>query len=331
MRKAVDDLTPRDEKLLTRIHGRAFEEGQGKQHLDRVLEVKAFLRDISTLTQYYRKLSSLIAVMVDRRLATSYPRALDMALQDTEKQWMKIGRIKIGAKEGTGEGESTTLTHQEWNEKEMRWQTASAVRLPTQGGLSAEQLTKHVLSHGKPFKDVGAPLTHGEYAHRIQWYCLYHHFVETKKWTREELMIVWNLLGSQVLINRNCIGELVSLWDSVLDIRGLWAQGKTKLGTEERNPALLEDYRDTRHAVAVNITSDLSWSGTDLRSEKATRGILVSEHTSSLAAAIGVRKTKRSGLVGTGKDAIRVYNEQRQKLGTPEAHKLTATGESNPK
>jgi len=254
--------------------------------INEVAKVKAFFRDLPTLKAYYAQLSAAVRGQVQH--GVSFTRALDVALQETETRWMKPGRIKIGEEDEEG---NTLLTHQRWNAHTRKWETERTESVSTgHQGLSAPQFTQHVLKHRKAFKDVGAPKPHGEYAHRIQWYCIYHHFVERGPWDLDDIRDLWKVLANQNLVQGNVVGVLVSLWDSVLDIRGTWSRGEHPDIDEPKKELLRADYEGAQHAVAVNLTGSLTWTGAG---KSRMEGNLVDPSTVDLSQAIGNRRTKR--------------------------------------
>jgi hypothetical protein len=143
---------------------------------------------------------------------------------------------------------------------ECRWVTG----LPTRQTLFAERGTNasafsEAASSGNALKDVGAPLTHGEYPHRIQWYVIYRHLTAIG-FSAAEIRDVYlemvdkkhiRVLENGTLRAPNSDQERASdnarsLWDRVVDIR-----------LSERNTGVQNAYWGSPLAVTHSLRLDV--------------------------------------------------------------------------
>lgn len=159
-----------------------------------------------------------------RRWQSKPNKALDIALWRIERRWMK-GLMRHTVTEDTGS-------------------SASAF----------SSIAKKVGA----LKDVGAPLQHGEYPHRIQWYVIYRHLSENGftpdeiyaayretlkgKHTRVLLKGELHTLDAEASKNHNPFNQR-SLWDRVVDIR-----------LSERSPGLEDAFWASPLAVTASYT-----------------------------------------------------------------------------
>ena len=146
-------------------------------------------------------------------------------------------------------GEETGTALRRWKEKkakaldialwriERRWMRGTPSRQTVTAALGdrADEFVKEALKGGA-LKDVGAPLLHGEYPHRIQWYVIYRHLTFQVGLNDGQIYRVYRelldpkhiryLQGNTLVTSRDYIGDDKekpfqgrSLWDRVVDIR----------------------------------------------------------------------------------------------------------------
>lgn len=159
-----------------------------------------------------------------QRWRTKPNKALDVALWRIERRWM-VGMMRHTLTEDTG---------------------------------SSAEAFSNVADRVGALKDVGAPLQHGEYPHRIQWYVIYRHLLD-KGYTPQDVYAAYKetLKGkhTRVLLNKKlykmddeaALGHdpknQRSLWDRVVDIR-----------LSERAPELEKAFWASPLAVTASFT-----------------------------------------------------------------------------
>jgi len=155
-----------------------------------------------------------------------YTRALDMALWEEEKIWMDIEDSEVSSERSKGHVEL----------------------IPESGGQEEQDAFMTKIRGGKPLKDVGAAISHGEYAHRIQWYVLRMAAKEvgSTTWLRS----LYKVLGASEYIKvvdsikAPVLNYTWTLWGALVDI-----------------PASLEKEEtigNVGYSAPVNLTKDLS-------------------------------------------------------------------------
>ena len=155
-------------------------------------------------------------------------RALERALRESETSWM-------------GEEPRVTIRNEEKPGKQNEIVSAKG---PYE---FQKQFLSEVVSKGAPFKDVGAPVPHGEYAHRLQWHVISQEM--GKDWGEEGLRDLHKHAGKLDYLqdlekpareddpNR-------SLWDYVMDVR-------------KEEPPEVGKADDVLAASPIRLTSDL--------------------------------------------------------------------------
>jgi len=120
-------------------------------NIDDLEEIQELLEDKSEVQRYLKILEERVNRMFEKSGSEKkYTRALDMALWEEEKIWMDIEDSEVSSERSKGHVEL----------------------IPESGGQEEQDAFMTKIRGGKPLKDVGAAISHGEYAHRIQWYVL---------------------------------------------------------------------------------------------------------------------------------------------------------------
>lgn len=198
-----------------------FLEGRGDQlgHLNlRVTDleqIQDLMADDGSVSQYLR----VLADDMTKRFAApeqgaKYTRALGATLGEEERSWMPGGATKEVIPATAG---------QEKNEKFLGR-----------------------LQKGNPLKDVGAAISHGEHAHRIQWFII-SRWVRTQSFDHPDYMgRVYKALTTIVPMDSVAgnFSNIESLWAAVIDI-----PGQHPLKTNEG---------DVRSGAPVDLTTAIS-------------------------------------------------------------------------
>jgi hypothetical protein len=148
-------------------------------------EVQNLLADASKVTGYLIELKT----EMEKHFPDSqmkYTRALGRALSDSERTWMETR-----------------------DSKDVEVIPATAGQEPN------EIFLKHLRSN-KPLKDVGAAISHGEHAHRIQWFVIARWAKGEPKLLNSLYQAMNELLPEDALEFKN----IESLWSAVLDVPG---------------------------------------------------------------------------------------------------------------
>lgn len=169
--------------------------------VDDLEEIQELLADVGEVGRYLSELEAGTKKMLPDS-GYKYTRALDMALWEVEKTWMNV---QPGLESGsTSKGSRETI--------------------PATGGTEkTETFLAHIRS-AKPLKDAGAPISHGEYAHRIQWYVIAKSAKDIGSVSDRWLRSLYELLGNQAFVielpkkyKARAIPDLY-LWNAVLDV-----------------------------------------------------------------------------------------------------------------
>jgi hypothetical protein len=193
--------------------------------------------------------------------------ALDMALAELESQWALEERMTLRT---TAKSKKPSSRHP--NELTL---------LGEDGPLAFQrQFLQKAVKQAVPIRDIGAPVSHGEYAHRLQWYIIAYYFLDG--WTDKGIRYVHHAMGRrrflQELESPNRKDDpLRSLWDYVVDIRFNEPQ---EVGASESVFA----------ASPVRLTSRLL--GYDVIAQKLTLGTL-SLRYKNIARAVANKRRKR--------------------------------------
>ncbi|GEN05787.1 hypothetical protein SAMN05443572_101665 [Myxococcus fulvus] len=194
--------------------------------------------------------------------------ALDKALAEKEQQWSQKERMTLRTtpkpkKPGSRHpGELTII--------------GSDGPLPFQ-----RQFLKTTVKAAAPFRDIGAPVGHGEYAHRLQWYVIAFYFLPS--WTPEGIRYAHHAMGRIRFLQRLDVPKRQddpyrSLWDYVVDVRLSEAE---EVGVTEEVFA----------ASPVRLTSRIL--GYDFISQRLTLGSMALRYK-TIAQAVANKRRKRA-------------------------------------
>ncbi|MFN9482947.1 MAG: LirA/MavJ family T4SS effector [Pseudanabaena sp.] len=195
--------------------------------IDDLEEIQELLEDKSEVQRYLKILEERVNRMFEKSGSEKkYTRALDMALWEEEKMWMDIESSEVSSERSKGHVEL----------------------IPESGGQEEQDAFMTKIRGGKPLKDVGAAISHGEYAHRIQWYVLRMAAKEvgSTTWLRS----LYKVLGASEYIKvvdsikAPVLNYTWTLWGALVDI-----------------PASLEKEEtigNVGYSAPVNLTKDLS-------------------------------------------------------------------------
>ncbi|MCA6503427.1 MAG: DUF4157 domain-containing protein [Pseudanabaena sp. M051S1SP1A06QC] len=196
-------------------------------NIDDLEEIQELLEDKSEVQRYLKILEERVNRMFEKSGSEKkYTRALDMALWEEEKIWMDIEDSEVSSERSKGHVEL----------------------IPESGGQEEQDAFMTKIRGGKPLKDVGAAISHGEYAHRIQWYVLRMAAKEvgSTTWLRS----LYKVLGASEYIKvvdsikAPVLNYTWTLWGALVDI-----------------PASLEKEEtigNVGYSAPVNLTKDLS-------------------------------------------------------------------------
>jgi hypothetical protein len=195
--------------------------------IDDLEEIQELLENKSEVQRYLKILEGQVNRMFEESGSEKkYTRALDMALWEEEKMWMDIESSEVSSERSKGHVEL----------------------IPESGGQEEQAAFMTKIRDGKPLKDVGAAISHGEYAHRIQWYVLRMAAREVGSTTEAWLRSLYNVLGASEYIkvvnsiNAPVLKNTWTLWGALVDI-----------------PASLENtIGKVGYSAPVNLTKDLS-------------------------------------------------------------------------
>jgi len=198
-------------------------------NIDDLEEIQELLEDKSEVQRYLKILEERVNRMFEKSGSEKkYTRALDMALWEEEKIWMDIEDSEVSSERSKGHVEL----------------------IPESGGQEEQDAFMTKIRGGKPLKDVGAAISHGEYAHRIQWYVLRMAAREVGSTTEAWLRSLYNVLGASEYIKvvdsikAPVLNYTWTLWGALVDI-----------------PASLEKEEtigNVGYSAPVNLTKDLS-------------------------------------------------------------------------
>ncbi|RKG70986.1 hypothetical protein D7V80_03435 [Corallococcus sp. CA054B] len=184
--------------------------------------IQELLRDEEEVQTYLKRLEDAIARCPGGKGGKTTPTAkLSLVLEDTEKRWMRSGVDRLSPEEGVVEVINFLVDH--------LWQR-------------------------RALKDVGAGPQHGEHSHRIQWYIIFHYF-RSKGAPISSIQDLYDTMVSPTHTATNMVGIQVSLWDSVLDVRFSWLNGRHDA---KPVPGLSEIYGDVKYASPVFLNEALT-------------------------------------------------------------------------
>lgn len=257
--------------------------------------IQELLQNEEKVLHYLKKLDQEMRQLYVGKSEKNTPTSkLSKALADTEVRWMGLGIVKI---------------------------------LPGQGVVDVHEFLKQYIMQRLALKDIGAGPQHGEYTHRIQWYIIYHYIrgiagMVGEHYSADRLLHpLYDEMANPRHVSRNIVGVKVSLWDSVLDVRYSWTQGKHERSS---NSDLQKIYGDVKYASAPILNDALT----------KTHGLFI-EKCPNLHEALLSRRKKReeqkkkrepqlkSGLEELAKTLVKQteskLKEQEIKPDTPEA------------
>ncbi|MFY0575730.1 LirA/MavJ family T4SS effector [Cystobacter fuscus] len=144
---------------------------------------------------------------------------------------------------------------------ENQWMRSGVQKLhPDEGVVEVVNFLVDYLWQRRALKDVGAGAQHGEHSHRIQWYIIYHYF-RGKGAPTHSIQSLYDTMVNPKYTTKNMVNVQVSLWDSVLDVRYSWLNGR-----HENNPVegLKDVYGDVKYASPVFLNDRLTHPDSDL-------------------------------------------------------------------
>lgn len=199
--------------------------------IDDLEDIQELLENKSKVQSYLKILEKRVNEMFEKSGSEKkYTRALDMALWEEEKIWMDIENSEVSSERSKGHVEL----------------------IPESGGQEEQEAFMTKIRGGKPLKDVGAAISHGEYAHRIQWYVLRMAANEVKGTTPTYLRSLYKVLGAREYIKRidsinaPMLDYTWTLWGALVDI-------PASLENKEK-----ETIGEVGYSAPVNLTKDLS-------------------------------------------------------------------------
>jgi Family of unknown function (DUF5636) len=173
--------------------------------IDDLKAVQTLLADGSKVTGHLMELKA----EMEKHFPASqmkYTRALGKALFDSERTWMKTEGLK------------------------------DVEVIPATAGQEPNRIFLEHLRSNRPLKDVGAAISHGEHAHRIQWFVI-------ARWAKrpEHVRNLYRAMNQLLPENALEFKNIESLWSAVLDVPG-------------SNPLA----HDVDSGAPVNLTSAIS-------------------------------------------------------------------------
>ena len=195
-----------------------------------------------------------------------YTKAVDLALAEKEAEWTLGVRLTLRT------------------EPKLKPKTPSPTIVSTSGPLPFQrQFLQEAVKKSVPIKDVGAPVSHGEYAHRIQWYIIAFYFLDA--WTPAGLRYIHHAMGRRRFLQ--LLKQPVrdddpyrSLWDYVVDVR-------------LNEPGEVGMTRDVMLGSPVRLTSKLLGYDFNSQYKKVELGALATKYK-VIARAIANKRRKRS-------------------------------------
>ncbi|MFY0583314.1 LirA/MavJ family T4SS effector [Cystobacter fuscus] len=163
-----------------------------------------------------------------------------------------------------------------------------------------KQFLREAVKQAVPIRDIGAPASHGEYAHRIQWYIIAYYFLEV--WSAKGIRYVHHAMGRLRFLQALAVPKrqddgFRSLWDYVVDVR-----------LDEA--AEVGDTGDVYAASPVRLTSRLL--GYDFITQRNTLGSPAVQFK-TIARAVASKRRKRV-LEGKVRDKKALTDLERQHL-----------------
>jgi hypothetical protein len=174
--------------------------------IDDLEDVQELLKDKASVNKYLKELELAMEAWFRKKEVSQYKytRALDMALFEQEKKW------------------AVTTPESQAQERSQ----GSVNKIPA---IAGQQPTLEFLAgirSGKPIKDVGAAVSHGEYAHRIQWYVISRSAMDIGSVTPAWLRDFYKALGEEEFITEvkditaTALQNTWNLWNALVDVPG---------------------------------------------------------------------------------------------------------------
>jgi Family of unknown function (DUF5636) len=214
--------------------------------IDDLEEIQELMQDRTIVEHYLLKLESAMqGFFGSKKAEAKYTRALDMALYDVERRWMNVPL--------SDRGESQKVDYESNRPFDAQWQgvpevdhgtTSKAARETIPQAPQAESQKRFVerIRTVKPLKDVGAAISHGEYAHRIQWYIIAQSAFDggsvSPRWVRS----LYAILGAEEFIQdieaykTPSLPEGWALWGAVVDVPYSISTEGAKSGADVAGP-----------------------------------------------------------------------------------------------
>lgn len=178
---------------------RLFKEGIS---IDDLEEIQELMEDKKEVGSYLQELEqSMVAWFHKPESEYKYTRALDLALFEHEKLWM----LPEGSKSVRSKGNTE--------------------KIPAKSSVEPSNKFLGRIEKAKPLKDVGAAVSHGEYAHRIQWYVIWRSALSIGSITPQFLRKLYMILGDQFFEQhvkeynaQTALNNMWSLWGAVVDV-----------------------------------------------------------------------------------------------------------------
>jgi len=174
---------------------RLFSEGID---VDLLEEIQELMENKEQVNEYLKELEASMQEWFSRQELShyKYTTALDLALFEQEKKWMVPGAKPV-------------------NSKKDRETIAAENQVE-----SSEKFLKRIQG-GKPLKDVGAAVSHGEYAHRIQWYVISRHFNAIPAALVKRIYEILGDSGFEQEVRgygASMLNDMWSLWNALVDV-----------------------------------------------------------------------------------------------------------------
>ncbi|MDB5145452.1 MAG: hypothetical protein JWQ66_4165 [Mucilaginibacter sp.] len=183
--------------------------------IEKFESIQMLLKNTGAVLHALSHLENISKGLIDRHLAERPTQALNIALYEMEMLWMGKGFFDLRESAPTqmkSPKPTKNLKPNPDREKIIQHSDPIAFQM---------QFLEGVVQKVVPFKDVGAPLPHGEYAHRIQWYIIAFYYLAN--WRETELRNIYRTLGQTgkyiQKLDFNPKDMYRTLWDYVVDLR----------------------------------------------------------------------------------------------------------------
>ncbi len=258
--------------------------------------IQRLLKNKGAVHQALLSLENTCKRLLSKKTVQRPTQALNMALHFMEAHWMGDGFLDLRAEATSSKSKSSKKPYKPNAKRTRIIQHADAIGFQ-------KQFLKGVVQQVVPFKDVGAPLPHGEYAHRIQWFIIAYYYLG--KWGKKWLVALHREAGNmdylQKLKNPRLSYDVYrSLWDYVVDLR------------RQEADEVVPDTEKTYFASPVMVTSDLLGYG--YARGKGTFPGALSPAFPVIAHAVANRRRKRAVENKLRKTPKKMTSSDRQEL-----------------